>query len=1024
MNAAYEVLFGGPGPRWFSVAAHRPFLDDLAFALDAAFAGQGPQALAEVVVFTPTRRAVRELGQAFVRAAQGRAVLLPQIRAIGDLDEGEPPFESGELALDLAPGVTPLRRRFELARLVVAHRHLFERPIDAAGALELADALAAFLDSLQIEEVEDPERIATLVEGDLARHWRASARFLEIATTAWPERLAELGLTDVAARRTRLLRSLAEQWRASPPERPVIMAGVASAAPSLAELLRVAALAPLGCVVLPGLDQDLADAAWACVEEGHPQHDLKRLLGHAGLARADVMAWPAPESLAAVRKARDRRRLVNEALRPAEMTYDWRAVLDNMRAEGAEAGVDPIATGLEGLSLAVTRTEGEAAATCAVLLRETLETPGRTAALVTPDPALARRVSAQLSRWGIEVDSSAGAPLAQLPAGVLGALVARTVAEPVSPVLLLAILKHPQVRLGLQPWAFDAARRRLERRGLRGPRPGDWAALLERLQPRTRILDAGGEAAARETAEALAALDLAQRLRAALQLCATSFEAGPAPAALAARALAESLERLAADGHGRPGELWGGADGEAAAGLIAALIEDGAALPACTPVGFAQMMEALLVGQVVRSGGRTHPRLRILGLIEARLIGADRLVLAGLEEGVWPAAAQVDPFLSRPMRARLGLPSPERRVGVAAHDFAQAACAGEVVLVTSERRSGQPAVMSRWLWRLSTLARGAGLALPSRDEAVHWARALDAPLPDPPPSLRTAPRPAPRPPVAARPTQFSVTEVERLVRDPYAVYARKVLALKRQERPDERIEARARGTAIHTAFEQFAADWATLSPEGAGDRFAALYMQALHAQSAPQALLAREAVLAERAGDWVAGMEIDRRRGLQAVWVEQQGQLALDAGVTLTCRADRLEVADGVVNVLDFKTGRVPSKKEIETDFAPQLTLTAAMLMRGGFPDLGARTPGELVYLRVTGRDPAGMEERRGAAADSVAMALGALDGLEALLARYRDPDQPYRSRIAPRFVGEHASDTDHLARVREWSAADDGEEE
>ena len=220
MTAAFDVLFGGPGPRWFSVAAHRPFLDDLAFALDAAFEGLGPEALADAVVFTPTRRAGRELAQAFVRGASGRAVLLPQIRAVGDLDEGEPPFEPGELALDLPPGVTPLRRRFELARLVVAHRHLFARPIDAAAALELRMRWPRFWTPSRSRRWPIPARVATLVEGDLARHWRASAQFLEIATTAWPERLVALGLMDVAARRTQLLRTLAHQWRETPPRRP------------------------------------------------------------------------------------------------------------------------------------------------------------------------------------------------------------------------------------------------------------------------------------------------------------------------------------------------------------------------------------------------------------------------------------------------------------------------------------------------------------------------------------------------------------------------------------------------------------------------------------------------------------------------------------------------------------------------------------------------------------------------------------------------------------------------------------
>ncbi len=1022
---AHGAIFGGEGPRWFTIAAHRPFLVDLAFALDAALSPLGPEALAEAVVLTPTRRAARELAEAFVRTAAGPAVLLPRIRALGDLDEGEPPFEPGELVLNLAPAISVTRRRFELARLVVAHAHLFERPIDTTAALELGDALARFLDSIQIEETADPERIEALVEGELALHWRRSADFLRIATVAWPQRLADLGLMDVTERRTALLRALAGQWAAAPPPSPLVAAGSTGTAPATAELLGVIAGAPQGCVVLPGLDLGLADTAWAQVADAHPQGALRRLLTRFGRTREQVRPWPAPESLAQAMRGRARQRVVNEALRPAEATADWIKVIAALRAQAASAGADPIADGLDGLSVAAARTEDQAAAMIALLMRETLEHPTRTAALVTPDVALARRVSARLARWGLQVDSSAGAPLAQFPAGALMATTARAALEPMAPANLLAILKHPRVRLGLEHLDLEAGRRTLERYGLRGSRARGWDQLHARLDSaRMARKRADGDGKGRDGVP----WDQAHAVLAALQRALSSsfagFRAGAAPAVDAARALAEALEALCADPHGHVGGLWSGPDGEGAAELLASLMDEGQALPDCTAAGFAELIEAMLAAHVVRAGGASHPRLRILGVIEARLVDADRLILAGLEEGVWPGAAENDPFLSRPMRARLGLPPPERRTGLSAHDFAQAACAPEVVLVHSERRAGQPAVMSRWLWRLETLARGADVALPRRDELAAWAHSLDAALSPAPKALAAASRPAPRPPVDARPTELPVTGVETWVRDPYAVYARHVLELRALDRPDERIEARARGTAIHKAFERFAQGW---DQAQGGERFAQLYIEALQAQGVPDAALAREAVLAERAGGWVAEVERQRRGACREVLVEQHGRIGLTApdgsGFTLTCRADRLEVSEHGVHVVDFKTGRAPSRPEVDSDFAPQLTLTAAIIMNGGFEVLGARAPGDLVYLRVTGRTPPGEVIVRGRSGESAAMAADALQGLQGLVARYRNPGQPYRSRIAPRFVADHFSDYDHLARVREWSAADEEDE-
>jgi len=772
-SGGHSAIFGGEGPRWFTIAAHRPFLDDLAAGLNAALAPLGPEALADAVVLTPTRRAARELAESFLRVGATEAVLLPQIRALGELDEGEPPFEPGDLSLDLPPAISPMRRRFELARLVSDHADVLGRDLSAPAALELGDALAAFLESMQIEEIADPSAVYTLVEGELARHWEISARFLAIAVEAWPRRLKELGLIDVTERRTRLLRALSEQWTKTPPQRPLIAAGSTGTAPATAALLAVVARAPQGCVVLPGLDRDLAETAWERVADAHPQGALRRLLERSGVAREEVKVWRAPEGLADQAKGRRRRRVVNEALRPAEATADWLRVIGDLREEGAGAGRDPIAEGLDGLSIVTARTEEEAAATAALLLREALETTDRTAALVTPDAALARRVCAKLARWGVRVDSSAGSPLSAHPAGVLIGLTASAIADPLSPPTLLAILKHPRVRLGLTDDALVHALRTLERRGLRGARPRTWADLLARL-------DQHPEAGA-----------LAASLQTALERAAAPFARGEADVGEAARALTLAMEQLGTDARGRFGDLWAGADGEAASGFLAELIEHGSAMPPCSAKSFAQLINALMATQTLRGGGASHPRLKILGALEARLIRADRLILAGLEEGVWPRPAEVDPFLSRPMRARMGLPTPERRIGLAAHDFAQAACAPEVVLIHSERRGGQPAVMSRWLWRLETLARGAGLALPRRHEILAWARDLDAPLAEPPESLTPAPRPAPRPPVEVRPIELPVTEVERLVRDPYAVYGRRILGLRRLDRPDERVEARA-----------------------------------------------------------------------------------------------------------------------------------------------------------------------------------------------------------------------------------------
>jgi len=911
-----STFFERARPRWYTIPAHRPFAQDLAQGLHEALSPLGPQALSQAIVLTPTRRGARGLADAFVAAAGGRAVLPPQMRPLGDLEEGEPPFEPGDLALDLEPAIDPLRRRFELTRLAVEHWDLLEgRERTAASALEMADALGAFLDSLQIEELEPFERLADLVEADLADHWRVSRRFLEMALIEWPKRLQALGVLDVSERRVKLLRRLAQAWTDHPPQGVLVAAGSTGTAPATAALLKVIAEAPHGCVVLPGLDEALSNQAWAEVGEQHPQGAMKRLLDRAGVDRAAVEFWPASLPISA--RGRWRQRIVNEALRPPERTADWLRIIGELNTRGDDEQPGGIAFGLQGLSLISARSEEEAATVAALLLREVLETPGRTAALVAPDQSLARRVAAKLARWGVVPDNSAGEALAGCACGVLAGLLARAAVDPLNPVTLLAILKHPYVRLG----ESEA----LERHGLRGARPWTWAGLKARL------------------ANHPDGLRVAERLEAIL----SGLVSETAPPAEAARALAAAMEALAADEGGRLGDLWSGHGGEAMSRLLAGLIEQSE-----------------------------------------------------------------------------GLPPPERRVGLAAHDFAQAACAPEVILLHAERREGAPAVKSRWLWRLETLAKGAGVTIPGHQDVLDWARGLDAPQ-----AYAPAPRPAPVPPVADRPTALFVTRIESLTRDPYAVWARDILKLRALERPDEPVEARARGTAIHAAFERFALAHPAQLPSDAAAIFERFYLEALQAAGMPHEALARERPLAREAAAWVAGLETRRRADGRAIHVEKTGELVLEVAgrpFKLSAKADRIEAdPQGYGHVLDYKTGRAPSQKVVDSGFSPQLTLTAAILAHGGFADIGRLKPGELTYLEITGRKPAGREEVRATAGEaSLEAAEKALHGLRMLIGRYWAPDQPFTSRTAPQFVHQYASDYDHLARVFEWSTSgEEGEE-
>ncbi len=982
-------------PSVYTIPPGVAFVDALAAELLRETAGD-PLALSRIAVLLPTRRAVRSLREAFLRLSAGKALLLPRMTPIGDIDEEALAFAADEApladaALDIPPAIPELRRRLLLAELI---RKLGQHSL--AQSVELAAELGRLIDQAATERIGF-ERLAGLVPERYAEHWQVTLRFLAIVTEHWPRLLAAEGAIDPAERRNRLIEAQATLWRERPPAHPVIAAGSTGSIPATADLLALIATLPTGRVVLPGLDQESDGDAWEMLEPSHPQFGLKRLLEHIGIARGDVQEWPCA-GLPASPPARAA--LIAEAMRPAGSTDAWRR-LGGLPAEA-----------LEGLSRIDCPSPREEAGVIALLMREALETPGRSAALVTPDRALARRVTAELLRWGIGVDDSAGTPLDATPPGSFLRLVAEAAAEELAPLALIALLKHPLAAGGREPAAFRHDARRLELAVLRGPRP---AAGLKGLRSAARSL-------AHEE-ERLVVAKLIDCLAAALGPLLKLMARRSAVAAELIAAHVAAAEALSA-AHGQAGaeRLWSGELGEEAAGFVAELAESAARLTSFAPGAYPAFFASLLAGRVVRQHYGRHPRLAIWGPLEARLQHADLLILGGLNEGTWPAAPPVDPWMSRPMRAEFGLPEAERRIGLSAHDFAQGAAAPEVVLTRALKVEGTPSVPARWLLRLDSLLRAvelepARLAAPDR---LHWQAALDEPR-EPQPPLAA---PAPRPPLEARPRRLSVTEIETWMRDPYAIYAKHVLRLAALDALDADPSVAERGSFIHRALDLFVQRHDGALPEDAVERLLAIGAEAFGAALERPGVRAFWWPRFVRIADWFVAQERLRRPLLAESRTEASGLMTLEApggAFFLKARADRIDrLASGGLAIIDYKTGRVPSPAEVAAGFAPQLPLEAAMAMAGAFPGLEAAAVETLAFWRLSGGDPPGEEKPIEGAPRELAEAARA--GLLRLIAAFDDAATPYAARPRPDAAPAY-SDYEHLARVKEWSAVEEGGE-
>ncbi len=795
----------------------------------------------------------------------------------------------------------------------------------------------------------------------------------------------------------------------------------------MTDLLAVVATLDYGAVILPGLDRGCGDAEWRAIErdEGHPQYLMALLLRTLGVAPAEVPDWssggaaphPGPlpacgereepakregEGRQAAKKVRGhdarqlelplsreamptlarRVRLVGEALRPAATTDAWRRL--SPQAADSFAGVSRF-------DCASAQQE---AVTIALLLRRKLETPGATAALVTSDRELARRVAAELRRWGIEIDDSAGVPLNRTPPGAFLRLVLDLAESGLAPVPLLAALKHPLAAGGLASAAFRRLARRLEE-AILGPRPAPGFAGL-------RAALGNSDAGLRRFVD---------RLDACLGRLPDLIAAGAVPLARLVIAHIEAAERLAASAA-EPGStrLWAGEAGESAARFCHELIDAARDFPALAGRDYPAIFTALAAGVVVRPAFGRHPRLAIWGLVEARLQHADLLVLGGLNEGSWPGPAEHDPWMSRQMRRQFRVAVPERSVGIAAHDFAQAFGAPEVVLTRATRQEGVPTVPSRWLLRLDAMLHAAGLDGVLRpDEAVKFV----AEQVDEPERYRPLLPPAPRPPLAARPRQLSVTQIETWLRDPYAIYARHILDLKPLDELDADPGRADLGIAIHSALDEFVRRYPRALPADAETELLEIGLSHFGAMLSRPGAWAFWWPRFERIVRWLVAEERAHRCSVVESLSECRGSLTLAAPggpFTLTANADRIDrLAAGGFLLVDYKTGSLPSKKEVESGFAPQLPLEGAILRDGSFAGVEG-VPAALEYWRLSGGIPIGQRRPIGEH-DPDKLIASVLARVRALIERFDDPATPYLAQPAPQWAPRF-SDYRHLERV------------
>jgi ATP-dependent helicase/nuclease subunit B len=993
--------------RIYTIASDAPFLDILAKAVLRGFPyAEGHQypSLAAWTILVPTRRAARALQEKLLVESGKPALVLPHIRPIGDLDEDI--LEAQRPYVGLPDAISDIGREFSLMALIddwVRENPQLRLAQELAEAPQqtqsLAASLADLIDVMETEEVSF-DRLPEAYLIDLAVHREAILSLFDLVSKKLPALLMRENLMGARERRSRLIRLEAKRLSENPPAGPVIAAGSTGTIPATRELLKAISTLENGAVVLPALDQEMDEKSWEAVSPQHPQFAIKQLIEAIGVGRDEIVPLGT--------EAGSRDWLASELMRPSEVSDDWQKAL---AGQGGR-----IKRALENVALVEARDKNDEASIIALMMRQALEKPTGDMALVTPDRNLARRVKANLSRWNIGVDDSAGEPLSRFSAASLLVLLMDVVEENFSAPALQSLFSHPLAKFGFEREHFSAAAGHIEVALFRS------LPMIHGLEGLLPSFDLALEGSKGDSHPHPLVAHLKEKDWQEMRECLARVVEMLSP--LSPRSVTtfgEHLDGLMSVAENISGDaFWDGPEAKELETLVESLRQESPRLSVCSFARASATIRRHLQRIPVREIRNAGTRLSILGLLEARLVHPQSIILGGLNEGTWPRLPDPGPWLNRPMRDVFGMQQPELRIGQEAHDFVQAFGAPQVFLTWARRDGMDPAIPSRWILRLQTIMKAAGHK--SEDmppEAWQaWAARLDQAD-----NVRPTPhgKPQPRPPVEARPKRISVSRVETLIRDPYAIYADAVLKLRPLPNIAAAPDAALRGTLFHKAIGDFFTLYPKSLPADAAERFIALGEEVFRPFRNDPEIMGFWWARFQRIARWIAGNEIALRGDVTEIIAEAKGSLPLKIGgtdFTLSGRADRIDIfTDGRARIVDFKTGAIPSTKKIEEGFSPQLTLEAAMLEHGAFEHAGKHETSDLTYIRITGGIPPG--ELKSVDLAPMGMAREHLARLKGLLEKYQNPNLAYLPRYAIENV-EADCDYDHLSRYREWILAGD----
>lgn len=931
--------------------------------------------LASVIFLVPNRRACQALTNAFIREQGLTPTILPQIIPIAEIDDDElffSQFSSGGKVEQTKRVISKEERLFLFSRLIMSKPSDFGlKQISLAQAVNLALDLGNLIDTA-CQQGLSFDKLENLVPEKYATHWQETLKLLKIITEFWPQILEERQAIDSCELKKQILFQQADIWQKENTEKNIIAAGITAGFPAVVNMLKTIQNLPNGEIYFAGIDCFADDDYWNAIDDSHPQFELKELLTQLNISRGQIKDVVLPKNT-------EREKFISELMRPASVSDKWRHLPQMIDLEKAVQGIRYINC----------NTQRDEALAIALKIRQVLCLPEKNVALITYDRNLARRVTAELERFEIKADDSAGVPLNLTPTGIYLRLIAEAAEDIESNVKLISFLKHPYTRLNMPAADFHKQTYNYELQ-LRQRNNNDLSDEAKSFI--NSVQDVLSELHTMLTAPAVEFSDI-------LQLHIKTAEL------FAASDAAESKNIL-----------WRGDAGKCAAQFVTKMLDSANVLGTISGKDYIPLFCELAGLETVRSNYGTHPRIHILGPIEARLNHFDYVILGEVNEGIWPKPAQADMWMSRPMKKDFGFSLPEKNIGILGADLCGFLAADNVILTRAERIDGAPMKKSRWLLRLETIlyALNSDIEVLKDDDFFVLANQADKPV-----SYIPIKAPTPCPPTEARPRKLSASGVDLLVADPYSVFAKYILKLYPLNELDMPMDQRDYGTLIHAIIEEFNNAYPAALPDNALDILLEIgkkHFERLQIDDDKRTFWWPKFV---KTAEWIMAQEKEYRNNISAVHNEVSGEITYDLAngpFSFTAIADRIdELKDGGLNIIDYKTGQIPSQKQVESGHALQLLLEGLIAQKGGFSKIKRADIRQAIYWQLGSKRLDLVPEEKN-------LIDKCEDYLLRLISTFEFETTPYHSRPVPKFIPKN-KDYEHLSRIKEWSVQEDGEE-